>query len=133
MYNFNCENCGKRCEGQNHCATGADGERETRFCDGCAGISEALAIGARNPVMLYEGARDSGIIGGLPAVVSWTGAVLGYAIGRTVPFHRRGANAQRQRFAPVRWRVKMLDGSRWYGWGPQENGTYIRLRPTKGA
>jgi hypothetical protein len=89
-----------------------------RFCDACAGIAEALGIGARKPAFLYDDNKGN--------ATTWTGAVMGKIVHRNAPYGR-GA------FTPIRYRVRMLDGSMWYGFGPSANGTYIRLRPMKGA
>lgn len=88
----------------------------TYFCGTCAGIAEALGIGARQPAFLYDG--------GDGRVTSWTGAVLGSIVRKTEPARRS--------LAPVRYRVRMLDDSLWWGTGPSANGTYIRLKPMKG-
>lgn len=107
-----CANCGEPLPLDHGC----QGPTGLKFCDQCGGISEALAIGARRPVFLYEGA--------LGRVSTWTGPVVGHVQRKTVP--------ARHRFAPARFRVRMLDGSLWHGSGPTANGNYIRLRPMKG-
>lgn len=98
-----------------------------RFCDACAGIAEALYIG--NPhtrtALLYDGGKG--------CATTWTGLGAGQIVHKQGPISRsryldprdpRGA----RRFAPVRYRVRMLDGSLWHGSGPTANGNYIRLR-----
>lgn len=115
-----CTNCGGPLPEGHGCR---DKSRKHSFCDACAGLAAALAIGAREPAFLYESTQD-GPIAGLKAVTTWTGAVVGYCYSRTAP--------PRHRLAPVRFKVHMLDGSRWYGTGPSSNGTYMRLRPLKG-
>lgn len=123
---FRCANCAKLVTGATSCLQGTP--ESIRFCEDCAGIAEALAIGARQPVFLYESDKP-GPIPGCNAVTNWGSAVLGYVIGKTVPFWNRGPKARKRTFCPVRFRVKMLDGSLWYGFGPTSNGNYIRLRP----
>jgi len=90
-----------------------DESGEHWFCDLCAAYIDALTIGAREPVFLYDSNER---------IMSWTGGILGFVTKRTV---------LRASFQPVRYRVRMLDGSHWYGTGPRENGTYVRLRPMK--
>lgn len=127
-----CTNCGDTLPTSHGC----EGPEGHRFCDHCAGIAEALAIGARMPVVLYESDKaHSGALG--PAAKSWTGQTLGYVIRKTVPYWTRNRldprdSSGRRMFCPVRFRVRMLDGSMWHGSGPTSNGTYIKLRPMKG-
>jgi hypothetical protein len=80
-----------------------------------------LAIGARQPVILYEAGA---------LAVSFSGLPLGMIAHRREP---QSANGYKRAFSAVRFRVKMLDGSMWHGTGPTQNGTYIRLKPMKGA
>lgn len=112
---LSCTNCDGPLPTTHGCV---DRSGKHKFCDACGGIAEALAIGARSPVFLYESADG--------AVTCWTGGIVGHVVRKTVPERWR-------RFAPVRFSVRMLDGSSWYGTGPTSNGNYIRLRPMKGA
>jgi hypothetical protein len=125
-----CINCGAWPEG--HCTTRT--RPRHHLCDRCAGICEALAIGARQPVMLYDTldpahGQDFAAIRpeGRRIATSWTGVELGTIVHKTAPRGRR----HRVRGA-TRYRVRMLDGSMWHGTGPTNNGTYIRLKPFKG-
>jgi hypothetical protein len=125
-----CTNCGGPLP-EGHGVTSRD--RKHYFCDACAGLLEALAIG--NPktqaAFLYDDGKGN--------AVAWTGGVLGQIVHKRLPIatHRyldprdpRGPAIRR--FAPVRYRVRMLDGSLWHGSGPTANGNYIRLRRMKG-
>lgn len=109
-----CANCGGPLNIGSGYATSSDGELS--FCPDCAGIAEALGIGARLPAFLYDDGRGNAI--------SWTGTVLGAIIHMSTP--------QRRRLGAARYRVRMLDKSLWWGTGPTANGNYIRLRPMKG-
>lgn len=113
MTHEQCENCGDGFTDGASCV-GYDPENVChRFCTSCGAYADALAIGMRLPVFLYEG--------GGGAVTNWGSTRLGTVIGKTMPALRS--------FQPVRFRVRMLDGSIWYGTGPSSNGNYIRLRP----
>jgi hypothetical protein len=48
-----------------------------RFCDACAGIAEALGIGARKPAFLYDDNKGN--------ATTWTGAVMGKIVHGTHP------------------------------------------------
>lgn len=109
-----CTNCG----GGLPDGHGTRGPANRAFCDKCAGIYEALCIGARAPVLLYDN--------GEAQASNWTGVILGTIVHHTVPRRVRT-------FQPERYRVRMLDGSLWYGTGPHVNGNYIRLRPMKSS
>lgn len=110
-----CTNCSGDLP-ENHGYTDRNGKH--KFCDACAGLAEALNIGASKPTFLYDDGKGGAI--------AWTSGVppLGVIVHKTVP---------QARFQPVRYRVRMLDGSMWHGTGPRSNGNYIRLRPMKGA
>lgn len=123
-----CANCNGPLPENHHCRSTVN--PALHFCDECATIHEALRIGARLPVMLYERGADA---------VSWTGAKLGTVVHKTPDYIHHGSGrgpfltTRRRAFAPVYFRVRMLDGSMWKGTGPSANGNYIRLRPMKGT
>ena len=96
-------------------------DHKRAFCRECAGIAEALGIGARLPAFLYESGN---------AATTGAGQVMGAIVHKRAPEWSPG---RRRAFSAVRFRVKMLDGSMWHGTGPTQNGNYIRLRPMKGA
>lgn len=88
-----------------------------RFCTDCGAYVDALAIGAgADALFLYEGSAG--------AVTNWGSVRLGTVVNKTMP--------PRRSFQPVRFKVRMLDGSMWYGTGPSSCGNYIRLRRMKG-
>jgi hypothetical protein len=115
-----CANCSRPLPSGHGC----HGPKGHRFCDTCAGIAEAMRIGARLPAMLYE---DAGALN----AVSWTGVAMGTIVHKRAPDLIYGTRTMR-RLGAVRYRVRMLDGSTWHGTGPSSNGNYIRLRPMKG-
>lgn len=87
------------------------------FCGDCSGIAEALGIGSREPAFLYDGGEGTAI--------TWGGCVMGTIVRHTKP--------GRWTFQPARYKVRMLDGSVWWGTGPASSGNYMRLRPMRGA
>lgn len=116
MTAFYCTNCE---EPSNDPAVSMAGNK---FCYACSGYSDALAIGDPRVIrmMLYVNAQG--------VVVNWPNIALGHVTHKTLPVrHWNGRTLQ-----PVRYKVLMLDGSRWYGTGPTASGDYIRLTRYKG-
>lgn len=112
-----CTNCGEDVGDAARCFRRDGKQFDTYLCTKCGGYVDALAIGAgADALFLYEGSAG--------AVTSWGSAVLGTVVNKTMP--------PRRSFQPVRFKVRMLDGSMWYGTGPSSCGNYIRLRRMKG-
>lgn len=130
-YNFNCTNCSKEVRGATSCVTSKDGKH--KFCDTCGGILDALYIGDphTSSMFLYDDGKGH--------ATSWTGAILGTITHKQAPGEYRQFGHGRGPFlttrngmrGAVRYRVRMLDDSMWWGHGPTDNGTYIRLRRMK--
>jgi hypothetical protein len=107
-----CTNCGGPLPTGHGCHSRSRPRRW--FCDNCAGLGEALNVG--NPktraLFLYDDGKGN--------ATAWTGPVVGKIV------HKRKPDLFR--LAAIRYRVRMLDGSMWHGYGPSANGTYMRLR-----
>lgn len=117
-----CTNCDATIPPSNHACTDKTGL--FHFCDQCAGYIDALAIGdpATKDLFLYEFGNRA---------INWTGAILGTIERRTVPARPRGQATYAGVCQPIRYRVRMLDGSLWYGTGPLTNGNCLRLHRMK--
>lgn len=87
------------------------------FCYECCTILTALRIGdpATKRITLYTN---------LGKVTTWCSGELGYITRETRSRSHRALQ-------PIRFQVRMLDGSMWWGTGPSTSGDYVNLRRYK--
>lgn len=85
------------------------------LCYECAYIAERVAMTMTDDYVAYLNADNSN-------VVTWTGRSLGSVTKVT-----KSEDAQKTYV-----RVRDLEGKDWYGTGPLDSGSYVRLHRTKG-
>ncbi len=113
-----CTDCSALCV-PSGCGTGyAELPSGLRVCYPCADNRERENIGRGLPFFGYlQGSH----------IVTWSGGLMFY-VKQIATRRNGGACAGKRHYIRAR---SAVDGTMWYGSGPAENGTYVRLRQCK--